>query len=212
MQQRKRKSEFTFSPENPVLWNAEKPFLYTVVLERDGEIISIKTGMRSISISNQFELLINGVSVKIRGVNHHDTSKFRGWCMSQEELRKDLELMKDLNINAVRTSHYPPHPSFIQMCDEMGFYVICETDIETHGFSCRLAETPGYDRESIDCALVRGCSQQFRQFQIVRSGFHHISPQPRRNNIPCMGEINPIRFHHEFILFAPTLDFIFRLY
>lgn len=149
------KSEFTFSPENPVLWNAEKPFLYTVVLERDGEIISIKTGMRSVSISNMFELLINGVSVKIRGVNHHDTSKFRGWCMSQEELRKDLELMKDLNINAVRTSHYPPHPSFIQMCDEMGFYVICETDIETHAFMRRHPKTAHtFDVDSNDWPCV----------------------------------------------------------
>ena len=130
--------EYTYSPEKPILWNAEKPFLYTVVLERNGEILTFKTGLREIKISSKYELLINGVSVKLKGVNHHDTSKYRGWCQSDDELRKDLELMKSLNINCVRTAHYPPTPKFIQMCDEMGFYVVCETDIETHGFLRRL--------------------------------------------------------------------------
>ena len=129
---------FTFTPHNPILWNAEKPFLYTVTLERVGEIIEFKTGLRSIEISSRCELLINDISVKLHGVNHHDTSKYRGWCQTDEELRRDLELMKELNINCVRTSHYPPPPKFIQMCDEMGFYVVCETDIETHGFLRRL--------------------------------------------------------------------------
>jgi len=129
---------FSYAPENPILWNAEKPFLYTVLLERNGEIIEFKSGLRKIEISKNYELLINGVSVKLHGVNHHDTSKFNGWCQTKEELRKDLELMKELNINCVRTSHYPPHPEFIEMCDEMGFYVVCETDIETHGFVRRL--------------------------------------------------------------------------
>ena len=84
-------------------------------------------------------LLINGVSVKLHGVNHHDTSKYRGWCQSNDELRADLELMKELNINCVRTSHYPPTPAFVQMCDELGFYVVMETDIESHGFVRREA-------------------------------------------------------------------------
>ena len=131
-------NKFSFAPENPILWNAEKPFLYTILLERNGEIIEFKSGLRKIEISENYELLINGVSVKLHGVNHHDTSKFNGWCQTKEELRRDLELMKELNINCVRTSHYPPHPEFIAMCDEMGFYVVCETDIETHGFLRRL--------------------------------------------------------------------------
>lgn len=131
-------SKFSYEVENPILWNAEKPFLYTVVFERDGEIITLKTGLRKVAISEKYELLINDVSVKLYGVNHHDTSKYRGWCQSDEELRTDLELMKELNMNCVRTSHYPPTPKFMQMCDEMGFYVVCETDIETHGFLRRL--------------------------------------------------------------------------
>ena len=132
-------NNFEYAPQNPVLWNAEKPYLYTVELSRNGEVLTFKTGLRSVEISEKFELLINGVSVKLHGINHHDTSKYNGWCQSDEELRRDLELMKQLNINCVRTAHYPPTPKFIQMCDEIGFYVICETDIETHGFLRRYA-------------------------------------------------------------------------
>ena len=140
---------FSYVVENPILWNAEKPYLYRVELERNGEIIRRKIGLRKVEISENYELLINGVSVKLFGVNHHDTSKYRGWCMTDEELRTDLLLMKDLNMNCVRTSHYPPTPRFLEMCDEIGLYVICETDLETHGFIRRYANS-GYkfDMES----------------------------------------------------------------
>lgn len=142
-------TDFSHEVEDPVLWNAEKPFLYTVVLERNGEIIIQKTGLRTIEISDRYELLVNGVTVKLHGVNHHDTSKYRGWCQGEEELRKDLLLMKELNVNCVRTSHYPPTPRFLELCDELGFYVICETDIETHGFLRRLANVQyGFDMDS----------------------------------------------------------------
>lgn len=143
--------EYTYTVENPILWNAEKPYLYDVILEREGEEIALKTGLRKVEISDKFELLINGMSVTLHGVNHHDTSKFRGWCQTDEELRKDLELIKELNMNCVRTSHYPPTPRFIQMCDEIGLYVVCETDMETHGFLRRYANVPyRFDVESND--------------------------------------------------------------
>lgn len=128
-----------FSIKNPIFWNAENPYLYTVKIEREGEIITQKTAFRTIEISNDGELLINGVSVKLRGVNHHDTHKFNGWCQTNDELLTDLKLMKKLNINCVRTAHYPPTPEFLNMCDELGFYVILETDIECHGFLRRNA-------------------------------------------------------------------------
>ncbi len=132
--------------ENPILWSAEKPYLYTVKVCRDGEEITIRTAFRTIEISKEYELLINGVSVKLKGVNHHDTHPTNGWCQTDEELRADLELMKRLNINCVRTSHYPPTPYFLELCDELGFYVILETDIETHGFIRRHADVNyGYD-------------------------------------------------------------------
>ncbi len=144
-------NEYTYNVENPILWNAEKPFLYKVELERAGEVITLKAGLRKVEISEKYELLINGRPVTLHGVNHHDTSKYRGWCQTDEELRRDLELMKELNINCVRTSHYPPTPRFIELCDEIGLYVVCETDIETHGFIRRYPKVQYGDVvESID--------------------------------------------------------------
>ncbi len=143
--------EYIFTPESPVLWNAEKPYLYTVVLERNGEVLTFRTGLRTVAVSDQYELLINGQSVKLHGVNHHDTSKYRGWCQSLEEQKQDLLLMKKLNINCVRTSHYPPTPQFMELCDELGFYVILETDLESHGFNRRYAnETHAYDMDTCE--------------------------------------------------------------
>ena len=119
---------------NPVLWNAEKPYLYTVIVETAGEYIPFKIGLRDQAVSSKGELLINGVSVKLKGVNHHDTHPFDGYVMDYEFMRDELLKMKELNINAIRTSHYPPQERFIELCDELGFYVIDEADIETHGF------------------------------------------------------------------------------
>ena len=144
-------SNYTFAPENPILWNAEKPYLYKIELERNGEIITISSGLRNIEISSKYELLINGTSVKLKGVNHHDTSKIGGWYQTNEEIIKDLELMKQLNINCIRTSHYPPPPFLTKLCDEMGFYVIMEADIECHGTLRRLPNAEHvYDVQSND--------------------------------------------------------------
>ncbi len=119
----------------PILWNAEKPYLYTVVVEKAGEFIPFKIGLRSQSVNQKGEFLINGVSVKLKGVNHHDTHPRDGYVMSEAFLRDELLKMKQLNINAIRTSHYPPQPCFLDLCDELGFYVIDEADIETHGMA-----------------------------------------------------------------------------
>lgn len=122
---------------NPVLWTAETPELYTVVVKQAGEFIPFYAGMRSIKVSNKGELLINGQSVTLKGVNHHDTHPVNGYTMTDDEILKDLLLMKELNINTIRTSHYPPTPEFLNYCDELGFYVIDETDLESHGYVSR---------------------------------------------------------------------------
>ena len=130
-------------------WSAEKPYLYTLVLEAFGEYIPVPVGFRTIAVSDKGELLINGVSVKIKGVNHHDTHPVKGHVMDLEDIKKDLYLMKRLNINTIRTSHYPPAPEFIRLCDELGFYVVDEADIEMHGFVSKDTgwEYHTYDRE-----------------------------------------------------------------
>ncbi len=128
--------------DNPILWNDEHPHLYTVIVKGKTEFIPFYVGMREIAISKNGELLINGVSVLLKGVNHHDSHPRNGYYLSDEELLSDLTKMKELNINTVRTSHYPPTPEFLNMCDKMGFYVIDETDVETHGFITRTARHP----------------------------------------------------------------------
>ncbi len=134
--------------DNPILWNAEQPYLYTVVIEQAGEFIPIKIGLRNQQITEKGELLINGVSVKLKGVNHHDTHPYTGYAMTYEEMREELLKMKELNMNCIRTSHYPPQPAFIELCDELGFYLCDEADVETHGF-CSRTNKWQYDEAAI---------------------------------------------------------------
>ena len=137
--------------EKPTLWNAENPYLHTVEMRCAGERIMQRVGFRDIGISDRFELCINHTPVKPKGVNHHDTSPKNGWCMTEEEWKRDVLLMKSLGINCVRTSHYPPHPEFLNLCDELGMYVMLETDLESHGV---LRRNPNveycYDIDSLD--------------------------------------------------------------
>lgn len=129
---------FSFTFDNLHHWSAEKPYLYTLILEMKEEYITQKIGFRTIEVSELGELLINGVAVKLKGVNHHDTHPLKGHVMSQEDIIEDLITMKKLNINTIRTSHYPPASEFLKLCDEYGFYVIDEADIEMHGFTTML--------------------------------------------------------------------------
>jgi len=122
---------------NPILWNAEKPHLYTVVVKSGSEYIPFKVGIRDIGRSDIGELLINGVSVKLKGVNRHDTHPTLGHYTPYDDMKADLLKMKELNINCIRTSHYPPSPEFLNLCNEIGFYLVDETDIEIHGFVSR---------------------------------------------------------------------------
>ncbi len=139
-------NEASLGEENrPILWNAEKPYLYTAVIEQAGEYIPIKIGFRTQCAGKNGELLINGVSVKLKGINHHDTNPRTGYSMTYEDIRNDLLKMKELNINCIRTSHYPPQPLFMELCDELGFYVVDEADNESHGFVVR---TGGYSYDT----------------------------------------------------------------
>ena len=143
-------AEFTVA--DPKYWNAEEPYLYTLRLERLGEAITQKVGLRRVEIADG-QLRINGVSVKLQGVNRHDTHPYNGWVMTDEELLSELKRMKQLHINCIRTAHYPPTPKYLEYCDELGFYVVLETDLETHGFYKRLGhgeKDPGYDMASTD--------------------------------------------------------------
>lgn len=130
--------------DNPILWNAENPHLYTVIVKGKTEFIPFLVGMREVSVSDKLELLVNGVPVILKGVNHHDTHPKNGYCMTDDEILADLKAMKELNINTIRTAHYPPTPELLNLCDKMGFYVIDETDLETHGYVNRTGSPKHY--------------------------------------------------------------------
>lgn len=124
-----------------IAWNAEVPTLYTAyatVYGADGaELMTIRNyiGFKTVKIKKNI-FTVNGKLVKLKGVNHHDTNYKTGYVMTYNDIEKDIKLMKQLNVNCVRTSHYPPDPVFVILCDIYGLYTVDEADIETHGCGC----------------------------------------------------------------------------
>ena len=114
-------------------WSAEIPRLYDGELHTDAERVPLRIGFRTVTIEDGL-LKVNGQRVLFKGVNRHEHHPVTGRAVSQETAVADVLLMKQHNINAVRTSHYPPHPAFLDLCDEYGLWVIDECDLETHGF------------------------------------------------------------------------------
>ncbi len=112
-------------------WSAEIPNLYTLTISFGREYVCEEVGLRHIEIVDDV-FLFNGRKLKLKGVNHHDTDPEKGWTMSMEDMERDVRLMKEFNVNAVRTSHYPPDPAFVRLCKKYGLYVVEEADIETH--------------------------------------------------------------------------------
>lgn len=117
---------------NPVLWNTENPYLYTIILTTKDEVIVDHIGFRTIEIKDKV-IYFNGEKIKFRGVNRHDSDPETGFVVGVNQIKTDLTLMKEHNFNAIRSSHYPNAPYFYQMCDRYGFMVINEADIEAHG-------------------------------------------------------------------------------
>ncbi|PIF02536.1 MAG: hypothetical protein CR979_01235, partial [Propionibacterium sp.] len=114
-------------------WTAETPYLYDATVATASEQVKIRIGFRSIKIAGD-KLLVNGQPVLLCGVNRHEWHPETGRSLDHKTMLQDVLLMKRHNINAVRTSHYPPHPDFLDLCDEYGLWVIVENDLETHGF------------------------------------------------------------------------------
>lgn len=130
--QKTKDKKASFKVENPNLWTCETPYLYTLVLENENEFISQRVGIREVKITKK-HLLLNGVPIKIRGINRHDSDPETGYVVTKEHIEKDLRMIKENNFNTIRTAHYPNMPEFYELCDEIGLYVISEADMECHG-------------------------------------------------------------------------------
>lgn len=145
--------------KNPLKWSAEYPHLYTLILQmknQDGEIIEIesaKVGFRKVEIA-EGQLLVNGRPVLLKGVNRHEHDPLTGHYITRESMIKDILLMKQYNINTVRTCHYPDDPQWYELCDLYGIYLIDEANIESHGMGYRpdvtLANKPEWKKAHLD--------------------------------------------------------------
>ena len=148
--------------EKPYKWNAETPYLYDLTYslkDKTGNIIecgAVKVGFRSVEIKDQ-QLFINGRSVKLKGVNRHEVHPDMGLSVPVESMITDIKLMKQYNINTVRTSHYQNDTKFLDLCDEYGLYVVCEADHENHGLDWspekyKIMNNPDWEAAYVDRA------------------------------------------------------------
>jgi beta-galactosidase len=147
----------TFNVANPAKWTAETPNLYTLLATlKDGdkfiEFIPIKTGFRKIEIKNS-QLLVNGKPVLFKGVNRHEMDPKTGYYVTPERMLQDIKIMKQHNINAVRTCHYPDNSLWYDLCDEYGIYMVAEANVESHGMGYgdgTLAKNPLYEKAHLE--------------------------------------------------------------
>ncbi|MDE7332552.1 MAG: DUF4981 domain-containing protein [Lachnospiraceae bacterium] len=154
----------------PHLWNPEEPYLYTLVMETAKEVITEHVGIREIAVRDK-EVYLNGKKITFRGVNRHESDPVTGYCISVEQMKKDLSLIKRHNFNAIRTSHYPDAPQFYELCDRYGLLVMDEADNESHGtqsqyledsrwenvstrWNERIADNPDYIEAAVDRAML----------------------------------------------------------
>lgn len=129
------------SVNNLKLWDAENPQLYTLLLHYGHEVICQRIGFRRAEVKNSL-FLFNGQPIKLKGVNRHDSDPQTGYVISRQQAIRDLQLMKQHNFNAIRTAHYPNAPWFTELCDQYGFYVMAESDIESHGTNAVYVKSP----------------------------------------------------------------------
>jgi len=156
---------------NPEKWSAEAPNLYTLIATlKDGdktiEVIPLKTGFRKVEIKNA-QLLVNGQPILIKGVNRHEMDPKTGYYISPERMVQDIKIMKEHNINAVRTSHYPNNNLWYELCDEYGLYVVAEANVEAHGM--------GYGEQTLAKNPLYALAHLERNQRNVQRGYNHVS-------------------------------------
>jgi len=152
--------------KNPLKWSAETPNMYSLEAVTAAETVTVPVGFRSVEIKNA-QLLVNGQPVLIKGTDRHEISATGGYLMSEEEMVRDIRIMKELNINAVRTSHYPNDPRWYDLCDRYGIYLIDEGDVEAHGM--------GYGPENLGANPDFRTAHLERDSRMVQRDFNHPS-------------------------------------
>ncbi len=156
------KGSFVIDVDSPVLWNAEIPLRYRLVISYGEEIISIPLALCKAEIKDKC-FLVNGKKIKFYGINRHDSNPETGYAVTMEDMIKDLHILKGANVNMIRTSHYPNDPRFVDLCEQMGFMLVDEADFETHGMGynygdwywdywAHLADTPEWEKACLDRA------------------------------------------------------------
>jgi len=144
--------------KNPLKWTAETPHLYQLILTlksgKETEVVGTKIGFREVEILNG-RLCINGKPIYIKGVNRHEHDEKTGHVISEESMLKDLELLRQNNLNAVRTCHYPDDPRWYELCDEYGIYLVDEANIESHGIGYDPKKTLGNKPEWLNAHMDR---------------------------------------------------------
>ena len=154
---------------SPLLWTAETPNLYTLkvkALDKKGKVVestSVRFGFRTVEIRNS-QLLVNGQPVLIKGVNRHELSPYNGYNVTRDEMLKDIRIFKQLNINAVRTCHYPNNPVWLDLCDEYGLYVVDEGNIESHGMGYKPENTLANRDDFLQAHLIRDRRMVYRDY------------------------------------------------
>jgi len=144
--------------KNPHKWSAETPYLYTLTLtlkDSDGEVVEIEScrvGFREVEIKDG-QLFVNGKSIKLFGVNRHEHDPDHGRAIPVKRMIQDIKLLKTHNINAVRTSHYPDDPTWYDLCDEYGIYLIDEANLETHGVGGFFSNDPAWNTAFMERAI-----------------------------------------------------------
>ena len=154
--------------ENPHKWTAETPYLYTLYasLEGSNEVIPVKVGFRKVEMKNA-QLLVNGQPVLIKGANRHELDPDGGYVISKERMIQDIQVMKQFNLNAVRTCHYPDNNFWYELCDQYGIYVVAEANIESHGM--------GYGEETLAKREDYALAHMERNQRNVQRSFNHPS-------------------------------------
>ena len=150
--QAKGSGKTVMNVENPHKWSAEDPYLYTLYASKGGEVIPVNVGFRKIELTHG-QVLVNGHPVLFKGADRHELDPDGGYVVSRERMLQDIALMKKLNINAVRTSHYPNSNLWYDLCDRYGIYVIAEANVESHGMyygEGTLAKNPAYKKTHLE--------------------------------------------------------------